>query len=556
MKLIAFAAFSALVAASAAAPLFEAPGLPAEWAVKGAAAAQTPHRVTLALARQNVDRMERMAQAVSDPFAPEYTNYMTVQEIKQVTSVPASVAAVSEWLTAAGFTFTVAPTGTSVEITATTSDFEALFDTTFQVLHKESTGQKAMRAGDVTLPAEVAEHVEAVFGVHGLPLPPRRNHDSDVEAGTPANVTPDVIAQTYNVSGVTPAGTTANRQAIVEFQGQLLSQSDLTQFFQSYVKNAKAGDDKVFKYVGDQQQGNGVEANLDVQYIMGVAAGVKTEAWQYAGQDFCGDLKQWTQQIISTQNPPNVFSVSYGWQGDMSQIGCSTSQIQSIDQDFKTITATGISIIFASGDSGSGYNSFFGFDPKLYSSWPASSMYVTAVGATRFINQQPGDGEQAVDQFGSGGGFSRIVTPAPAWQSAGIKTFYSEETNAPQNKSTYGYGGRGTPDVAALGEGYQVVISGSVQSVGGTSAAAPCFAGLVSLANDARIQAGKKPLGNLNAWIYQNTGMFRDVTVGNDRISRSGSTVPLGFDCEAGWDPVTGWGTVDFPKFLSNAMSK
>ena len=203
--------------------------------------------------------------------------------------------------------------------------------------------------------------------------------------------------------------------------------------------------------------------------------------------DFCSDLKQWTQEIISTQNPPNVFSVSYGWQGALSSLGCSSAQVASIDEDFKTITGSGISIIFASGDSGSGYTSFFGLDPKLYPSWPASSAYVTAVGATRFINQAPDQGEQASDQFGSGGGFSRIVTPAPAWQTAAIAHFYTVETKAP-NKTTYGFGGRGTPDVAALGEGFQVIIDGAPNSVGGTSAAAPTFSAIVSLLNEARHQ--------------------------------------------------------------------
>lgn len=41
-------------------------------------------------------------------------------------------------------------------------------------------------------------------------------------------------------------------------------------------------------------------ANLDIQFIMGVAPKVKTEVWQYAGMDFCTDLITWTNQILST----------------------------------------------------------------------------------------------------------------------------------------------------------------------------------------------------------------------------------------------------------------
>mmetsp|Transcript_17487 Transcript_17487/g.61439 ORF Transcript_17487/g.61439 Transcript_17487/m.61439 type:complete len:560 (-) Transcript_17487:492-2171(-) len=524
------------------------------WRVSGEADATLRLAPVIALKRTNIDKLTATVAAVSDVNSPEYTKYPTMAELVELTRPAAeSEAAVRAWLDGANVAYTVDAATRTFTLDVTVGEAATLFATPFKAMENDVTGQSTVMGEAANVPDALADHVEAVYGVHGLPLPPRTKQPAAADV---VNVTPDVITKTYNVSGVTPAGTTANRQAIAEFQGQLLSQSDLTQFFGSYVKGAKAGDDKVYKYVGDSSQGTGVEANLDVQYIMGVAPGIKTEAWQYAGQDFCTDLKQWTQQIISTTNPPNVFSVSYGWQGDMSQIGCDSAQISSIDDDFKTITATGVSIIFASGDSGSGYTSFFGFDPELYSSWPASSAFVTAVGSTRFINQVEGDGEQATDQFGSGGGFSRIVNPAPAFQAAAIKQFYSVEKNAPKNTSTYGFGGRGTPDVAALGEGFQVVVGGSVESVGGTSAAAPTFAALVSLANDARIQKGMKPLGLLNSWIYENPHMFRDVTVGSDRINRSGSTVPLGFDCEVGWDPVSGWGSVDFPKFLAAALKK
>mmetsp|Transcript_5489 Transcript_5489/g.9571 ORF Transcript_5489/g.9571 Transcript_5489/m.9571 type:complete len:565 (-) Transcript_5489:41-1735(-) len=524
------------------------------WREFGVAPADTIRTVRFALTRSNDAALTRIASQVSDPAHPLFTQYLSMSDVATMMAAEnEAVAAVSLFLASAGVEFEVEqPSAHVITAKMTVGQASALFNTEFKVYMNLKTAQTAVVGAEVTLPSELAAHVEAVFGIHGLPLPPR----VAAKPASPAfaSVDPKVIETAYKVSGVTPTGSDKNRQAVVEFQGQLLSQSDLTQFFKQFVPNAKSGDDKVYKYVGDNQSGEGVEANLDIQYIMGVAPGIKTEAWQYAGQDFCSDLKQWTTQLIGTTNPPNVFSVSYGWQGDMSQIGCSTSQIASIDADFKTISAAGVTIIFASGDSGSGYTSFFGSDVKLYSSWPASSDWVTAVGATGFINQDPTQGESATTQFGSGGGFSRIVTPAPEWQSSAISTFYKEETKAPP-QSEYGYGGRGTPDVAALGEGFQVVIGGGVEPVGGTSAAAPTFAALTSLVNEARVQAGKKPLGNLNKWIYSNTDMFTDVTVGNNRISRQGVTVPDGFDCVKGWDPVTGWGTVDFPKFLKAAMS-
>lgn len=63
----------------------------------------------------------------------------------------------------------------------------------------------------------------------------------------------------------------------------------------------------------------------------------------------------------------------------------------------------------------------------LWPSWPASSPWVTAVGATRFIGQQVGNSEMATDQFGSGGGFSKLFSQSPSatWQSATVAKYLS-----------------------------------------------------------------------------------------------------------------------------------
>ena len=72
--------------------------------------------------------------------------------------------------------------------------------------------------------------------------------------------------------------------------------------------------------------------------------------------------------------------------------------------------------------------------------------------------------------------------------------------------------GRGTPDVSALGEGYQVIVGGRPTSVGGTSASSPAFASMISLLNEARITGGKKPMGLLNPFLYLNADAFTDVS--------------------------------------------
>lgn len=96
----------------------------------------------------------------------------------------------------------------------------------------------------------------------------------------------------------------------------------------------------------------------------------------------------------------------------------------------------------------------------LYPSWPASSPWVTAVGATRFINQDPtgAAGEMATDQFGSGGGFSTLWAQSPnaTWQTAAVQAYLKADAGDLPPAGSFPPNGRGTPDVSALGEGFQV----------------------------------------------------------------------------------------------------
>jgi len=100
-----------------------------------------------------------------------------------------------------------------------------------------------------------------------------------------------------------------------------------------------------------------------------------------------------------------------------------------------------------------------------------------------------------------------------------------------------------------------VLQNGHVSPVGGTSASTPAFAGMVGLINEARIQAGGKAMGFLNPFIYKNMDSFTDVTKGNNAIGRGEYTLPYGFNCTKGWDPITGVGTPVFDKLLKAALA-
>eukprot|EP00998_Keelungia_sp_KM082_P009393 NODE_556_length_1813_cov_78.174377_g547_i0.p1 GENE.NODE_556_length_1813_cov_78.174377_g547_i0~~NODE_556_length_1813_cov_78.174377_g547_i0.p1 ORF type:complete len:553 (+),score=148.18 NODE_556_length_1813_cov_78.174377_g547_i0:71-1729(+) len=531
--------------------LFQTPSeLPEGWVSTAADQAELMP-VTLSLRNRNMGKFTEHVLEITNPASTKYAEYMSNEEIRDmIAPAPADLASVEGWLKSYGIEYTISTLHDKIQLHSTVGQVQRLLST--QVQKVELGSQKAFRADAITIPSEL-HIVESVFGVHGLPLPANSPYTiSPVKSSAPevnVKVTPKVIESTYNISGVTITGSTTNRQAVAEFQSQFWRPDDGTKFFQDFVPNAPSGADAIYKVVGKNDPSfSGDEAALDVEYIMGVAPGLKTEFWSWPQSQFCADLVQWSEKIYSDTDGPNVHSVSYGWQGKITQI-CNAANVPIVDGEFTKIAAKGITVIFASGDSGSGYTCT-GLKCKLYPSWPASSQWVTSVGSTRFIDQNEQKGEMATDQFGSGGGFSWDLS-MPSWQTEAVAGYMKIATDIPP-ANEYNATGRATPDLAALGEDFQVVINGETQGIGGTSASAPTWASIVSLLNEKRAAAGKKPLGYLNQWIWGAASKaFTDVTVGNNRISRSGFPVKHGWSCAVGWDPVTGFGVPDFPKLVA-----
>ena len=90
------------------------------------------------------------------------------------------------------------------------------------------------------------------------------------------------------------------------------------------------------------------------------------------------------------------------------------------------------------------------------------------------------------------------------------------------------------------------------------TASAPTFAGMVSLVNAGRLQAGKRSIGYLNAAIWQTAHIWaKDITSGDNHCTAGDCSIccAQGFKATKGWDPVTGFGTVDFPSFYDTFVN-
>jgi tripeptidyl-peptidase-1 len=291
---------------------------------------------------------------------------------------------------------------------------------------------------------------------------------------------------------------------------------------------------------------------------MGVAPNVTTWFYSMASTDFWGDLIRWTYELGNETNVPWVHSVSYGEQGNYPPDGYQDR----IDTEIQKLGVRGVSIIFASGDSGAGcqprQTDAKGCDCTFNPSFPATCPHLTSVGATMFLHGNSGE-EGAVEAFKSGGGFS-VDFDLPEYQRDAVNAYLNSGVSLPEPCS-YNASGRATPDVSALGDvHFQVIEHGTDIPVGGTSASSPSFAAIITLINDLRLNAGKPTMGWLNPWIYQtaasNPEAFFDVTVGDNEIADCcASGKQGGFECSKGWDPVTGVGSPNFEVLSKVAMS-
>lgn len=520
----------------------------------GEASPDQLHEVIFSVKLRNMDVLEKFVLDVSKPGSPNFGKHLTRAEVATLTANPEATQKIVEYLNANGAKIVrQTPYGEMIAAEAPVSLWEKLFATTFYNFdHDEKRIQTTTRSLHYSIESELAPYVDAVFNTAQLPMIPHsRIPPKPVEGyGASGTVIPSLLNSYYNITSNT--GSTATSQSVFEALSQYYSPSDLTKFQTNYGLPIQAVYADVGGYVSDSQctsnANNCAEANLDVQYMMAISQVTPMTYWY---ETATGDIfVAWIEAIISASDPPKVNSISYG--------GTETSTPTSIANTFNnaciTASALGVTIMVSSGDDGVAGNSArrnpnnCGYSP----SWPATAPYVTAVGAT----QGPESGTTEImcasntgGVITSGGGFSTIFS-APSWQTSAIATYFSTVTTQPV--SGYTASGRGYPDISLLGYNYAVVIGGSTYGVSGTSASSPSFAALVALVNAARVNAGKSNLGFINQGIYEGYASFaHDITSGTNNCTAGIVCCSQGFASAVGWDPTTGYGSVDYPSFFT-----
>jgi len=319
-----------------------------------------------------------------------------------------------------------------------------------------------------------------------------------------------------------PAGATATGQTIgiIELGGGYKT-ADLTAYFKTL--GQKAPTVTTVSVDGGKNTSDGIngadgEVMLDIEVAASIAVGAKIVVY-FAPNTDQGFIDAIAAAVHDTTNKPSVISISWGGP----ESSWTQQSLNALDAACQSAAALGVTITVAAGDNGS---SDGGTGNNV--DFPASSPHVLACGGTKLtgsastITSEVVWNETAANEGATGGGVSTVFA-LPTWQSsAGVPA------------SSTSTGGRGVPDVSGDADpatGYTIRVDGQTIVIGGTSAVAPLWAGLIALSN----AANKKSAGFIQPTIYAAKGKsaFRDITDGNN-----GS-----FTAGPGWDACTGLGS-------------
>jgi kumamolisin len=431
-----------------------------------------------------------------------------------------------------------------LKVTGTVASLSAAFGTTLTQVtsaHPDGSGPVThrYRSGGLSVPADLSGIITTVLGLDDRPVarPQFRTSPRAGTPGTPTSLTALQVAALYGF----PAGTNGTGQAIALIElGGGYTPADLQTYFSglglSVPSVTAVPVDGGANTPGQQADG---EVELDIEVAGAVAPGA-TQHVYFAPNTDQGFVDAISDALHATPTPI-VVSISWGGSED----SWAAADRTSMDDTIADAAVLGVTVTVAAGDNGSGDGAT---DGNPHCDFPASSPHALACGGTKLIGDLTTDTitsevvwNETASSEGAGGGGVSDVFPLPSWQdTAGVPALSSGTGTSGTGTSgtAAGFAGRGVPDVAGNADpvtGYQIIVDGQPSVVGGTSAVAPLWAGLI-----ARLaQATGKKFGLLQPLIYagitpgKGVPGFNDITQGNNGTYSAGP----------GWDPCTGLGS-------------
>ena len=491
--------------------------------------------LAIGLPLRNREGLTILLHELYDPASPRFRQYLeAAQFAERFGPTEEDYQAVLAFAQAQGFTVRgTHPNRVLLDVTARVADIERAFGVTMRVYpHPKET--RTFYAPDTEPSVEAGLPVIDISGLSdfGPPRPMLRKAEARSLAGAQPNYGSSpyssYMGNDFRAAYVPGSALNGSNQVVGLFQLDGYYARDIT----DYETLAGLPNVPLQNVLLDGFSGaagaNNVEVALDIEMVISMAPGLsKIIVYEGNPSNF---IPNDVLNRMATDNAAKQLSSSWSWSG-----GPSTST----DQILQQFATQGQSYFQASGDDDA-YTGLQALDQSTHTTTPMDSPYVTAVGGTTLSTTGPGGawvGETVWNwggNTGSGGGISTYYA-IPCWQS-------NVNMTAAQGSSTK----RNIPDVALTADNVYVRYNnGSAGNMGGTSCAAPLWAGFAALINQQAVLGGRATVGFINPALYalgqgsNYTAVFHDVTTGNN----IGTNTPGLFYAVGGYDLCTGWGT-------------
>jgi len=486
-------------------------------------------QLALSLPTRNQSELDDLLEQLQDPASPAYHQYLSVQEYtERFGPTEADYDEVVGWAKAHGLAVTATtPNRRLVDVDGSASAINQAFHINMG-WYQHPTQDRQFFAPDREPTVDLAVPLLSISGLNNYTPPSSHLRQGDLTKALAAGVNAtgsgpsgqflpsDMRAAYYGSGPLTGSG-----QTIGIFSFKAYKASDVSLFYSTTGTSSSVPVSNVLVngFNGTcQSPCNGGEQVLDIVNAVGMAPGL-TKVLFYEGNSATDILNK-----MVADNSAKILSCSW-YGGDFNN--------PTDDPIYQEMATQGQTFVNASGDEGA-YNS---------QAWgaPSADPYVLEVGGTDLTTNGAGGPWSAETGWADSGGgyYSGAGEATPAYQKlAGVITT--------TNKGSPSY--RNDPDVAAEANFDNPTISdGQLETnVGGTSFAAPRWAGFLALVNQQSIANGHGPVGQINTTLY-NVGLssgyhsdFHDITSGHNTPSVGSGA---GFDAVAGFDLVTGWGS-------------
>jgi len=495
---------------------------------------------------------------------------------------PADLAKVEAFASGHGLVVSVASAGQrSIRLKGSVGNLSEAFGVELRYYTKRGAAPYRGRTGAIFIPKDMKNIIVGVHGLDNRPVAMRHSrlrgpiaragrkvsktkgvakrkpgHGKRTQTAD-ASVTAPQVAALYNF----PAGLTGQGQSIALIElndvdksgnpsGAGYQASDLASYFKglgiavpSVVAVSVDGGANV---PGPDPDSDG-EVTLDIEVAGSVAPGAAIAVY-FAPNTTAGFIDAVSQAVHDTVRKPSVISISWGGPEDAD--GQVDQQFtQGLNQAIQDAAQLGVTVCCATGDCGSPDVPLKGWDGKPHADFPSSCPFALACGGTTLAVANGAIETEVVwnegAQGGGGGGGVSNLFALPSYQA-----------NAKVPKAPNGSAGRGLPDLAGNADpesGYQIVLAGEQQVIGGTSAVAPLIAGLIALTNERLAQQKTgTAAGFLNPLLYgAAAAAFRDITTGNNDIYEKLNGL---YTAGPGWDACSGLGVPDGAKLLASMV--